>query len=224
MSVKIRLQRHGRKKSAFFHIVVADSRAPRNGRFIEKLGIYNPNTNPATIDLNFDSTLNWVQNGAVPSDTCRAILSYKGVMMKHHLLNGVKKGAHTEEQVEEKFQAWLTDKENRVEAKTSGLSDAKAAKRKADLEREAKISEERAVKIAEKNTPPADEVEEAPVAEEANETATEEPTAEAAAPAVEETVEEPKAEEKVEAPAEEKVEEPKAEAEAPAEEAKEEEK
>lgn len=224
MSVKIRLQRHGRKKSAFFHIVVADSRAPRNGRFIEKLGIYNPNTNPATIDLNFDSTLNWVQNGAVPSDTCRAILSYKGVMMKHHLLNGVKKGAHTEEQVEEKFQAWLTDKENRVEAKTSGLSDAKAAKRKADLEREAKISEERAAKIAEKNTPPADEVEEAPVAEEANETATEEPTAEAAAPAVEETVEEPKAEEKVEAPAEEKVEEPKAEAEAPAEEAKEEEK
>lgn len=225
MSVKIRLQRHGRKKSAFFHIVVADSRAPRNGRFIEKLGIYNPNTNPATIDLNFDSTLNWVQDGAVPSDTCRAILSYKGVMMKHHLLNGVKKGAHTEEQVEEKFNAWLADKENRVDAKSSGLSDAKAAKRKADLEREAKISQERAAKIAEKNTPPADEVVEAPAEEgsEATEAVVEETaTAEVEAPVAEEKVDAP-AEEAAPA-AEEKVEEPKAEADAPAEEAKEEEK
>jgi small subunit ribosomal protein S16 len=248
MSVKIRLQRHGRKKSAFFHIVVADSRAPRNGRFIEKLGIYNPNTNPATIDLNFDSTLNWVQDGAVPSDTCRAILSYKGVMMKHHLLNGVKKGAHTEEQAEEKFQAWLTAKTEKVTAKTESITSAKESKRMTDLAREAKISEERAAKIAEKNTPPADEVEEVAPAEEGTEAteavAEETATAEVEAPATEEKEEEPKAEEapeeeatpvaeeKAEEPkaeeaaptAEEKAEEPKAEAEAPAEEAKEEEK
>lgn len=198
MSVKIRLQRHGRKKSAFFHVVVADSRAPRNGRFIEKLGTYNPNTNPATIDLNFDSTLNWLQNGAVPTDTCRAILSYKGIMMKHHLLNGVKKGAHTEEQAEEKFQSWLKEKTDKVESKKSGLTEAQEAKRKADFEREAKISQERAAKIAERNAPPAEETE-APAeeGEEATaEAATEETaTAETEAPATEEVKEEPKAEE-----------------------------
>jgi len=249
MSVKIRLQRHGRKKSAFFHIVVADSRAPRNGRFIEKLGTYNPNINPAAINLNFDSTLNWIQQGAIPSDTCRAILSYKGVMMKHHLLNGVKKGAHTEEQVEEKFQAWLNAKTEKVVAKTESLSGAKETKRLADLAREAKISENRAAKIAEKNTPPAEEVVEEPT----NEVATEETTTEAvveettteavveetvtekveapveeATPVVEKKIEETKAE--VGTPAEEaaptadkkKAEEPKAEANAPAEEAKEE--
>lgn len=158
MSVKIRLQRHGRKKSAFFHIVVADSRAPRNGRFIEKLGIYNPNSNPATIDLNFDSTLNWVQNGAEPTDTCRAILSYKGVMMKHHLLNGVKKGALTAEQAEEKFTKWLDEKTNKIESKKTNVSGDKDSKRKADLEREAKVNAERAAKIAAKNSPIAEEV------------------------------------------------------------------
>lgn len=151
MSVKIRLQRHGRKKSAFFHIVVADSRAPRNGRFIEKLGIYNPNTNPATIDLNFESTLNWVQNGAEPSDTCRAILSYKGVLMKHHLLNGVKKGAITPEQVEEKFAAWEQEKTGKIESKSTSLTEAKQNKRTADLEREAKINEARQARIAERD-------------------------------------------------------------------------
>jgi small subunit ribosomal protein S16 len=153
MSVKIRLQRHGRKKAAFFHIVVADSRAPRNGRFIEKLGIYNPNTNPATIDLNFDSTLDWVQKGAIPTDTARAILSYKGVMMKHHLLSGVAKGALTAEQVEEKFAKWLDEKVTKVETKVSTVTGEKQSKRIADLEREAKISAERAAKIAAKNAP-----------------------------------------------------------------------
>ncbi len=232
MSVKIRLQRHGRKKSAFFHIVVADSRAPRNGRFIEKLGTYNPNINPAAINLNFDSTLNWIQQGAIPSDTCRAILSYKGVMMKHHLLNGVKKGAHTEEQVEEKFQAWLNAKTEKVVAKTESLSGAKETKRLADLAREAKISENRAAKIAEKNTPPAEEVVEEPT----NEVATEETTTEAVVEettteaVVEETTTEAVVEEtvteKVEAPVEEatpvvekKIEETKAEVGTPAEEA-----
>ena len=158
MSVKIRLQRHGRKKSAFFHIVVADGRAPRNGRFIEKLGIYNPNSNPATIDLNFESTLNWVQNGAQPSDTCRAILSYKGVMMKHHLLNGVKKGALTAEQAEEKFSKWLDEKANKIESKKTNVSGDKETKRKADQEREAKVNADRAAKIAAKNSPVAEEV------------------------------------------------------------------
>jgi small subunit ribosomal protein S16 len=174
MSVKIRLQRHGRKKAAFFHIVVADSRAPRNGRFIEKLGIYNPNTNPATIDLNFDSTLDWVQKGATPTDTARAILSYKGVMMKHHLLNGVAKGALTAEQVEEKFAKWLEEKTVKVETKVSTVSEVKQSKRMADLEREAKISAERAAKIAAKNAP---EV----VVEATEEAATEEGEVEAAA-------------------------------------------
>jgi small subunit ribosomal protein S16 len=98
MAVKIRLQRHGKKDAAFFHVVAADGRAPRDGAFIEKLGTYNPNTNPATIDLNFENTLKWLQNGAVPTDTCKAILSYKGIMMKKHLLEGVKKGALTEAQ------------------------------------------------------------------------------------------------------------------------------
>lgn len=163
MSVKIRLQRHGRKKSAFFHIVVADSRAPRNGRFIEKLGIYNPNSNPATIDLNFDSTLNWVQNGAEPTDTCRAILSYKGVMMKHHLLNGVKKGALTAEQAEEKFTKWLDEKTSKIESKKTNVSGDKQSRLKADLEREAKVNAERAAKIAAKNAP---QVEEAPAQDE----------------------------------------------------------
>lgn len=190
MSVKIRLQRHGRKKSAFFHIVVADSRAPRNGKFIEKLGSYNPNTNPATIDLNFESTLDWVQKGAVPTDTCRAILSYKGVMMKHHLLNGVSKGALTAEQAEEKFTAWLGQKSEKISNKENSLVEAKQTKRLADLEREAKISQERAAKIAERNAPV---VEEAPAEEATEETSEADET-------VENTVEETPA---ADAPAEE---------------------
>src|ERR1700745_1015675 len=103
MPVKIRLQRQGKKASAFFHIVIADGRAPRNGKFIEKIGTYNPNTNPATIDLNFDKALTWLNNGAQPTDTCRAILSYKGVMYKKHLQGGITKGALTEEQADAKF-------------------------------------------------------------------------------------------------------------------------
>ena len=107
MATKIRLQRYGKKGKAFFHIVAADSRAPRDGRFIEKLGVYNPHTDPATIDLNFDRTLNWLQTGAEMSDTARAILSYKGVLYKNHLINGIAKGALTEAQVEEKFSKWV---------------------------------------------------------------------------------------------------------------------
>ena len=110
MSVKIRLQRHGKKGKPFYWIVAADARAKRDGRYLEKLGTYNPNTNPATIDLNVDGAVKWLQNGAQPTDTARAILSYKGAMYKNHLLGGVRKGALTEEQVDEKFNAWVAEK------------------------------------------------------------------------------------------------------------------
>lgn len=186
MATRIRLQRHGKKGKAFFHIVAADARAKRDGKFIEKLGVYNPNTNPATIEIDFDRTLNWVQVGAEMTDTARAILSYKGVLYKNHLLNGIKKGALTEAQVEEKFSKWLEEKESKVNAKRDGLS-KDAEKAKADrLKAEAAVNEAKAKEIEAKNTP---EVEE--VAEEAAETTTEEaPAAEA-----EETTEEASSEE-----------------------------
>ena len=171
MATKIRLQRHGKKGKPFYYIVVADARAPRDGRFIERLGSYNPNTNPATIDINFDKTLDWVNNGAQPTDTCRAILSYKGVLYKKHLEGGVKKGALTDEQAAEKFQAWLDQKEGKISGKKDSLITAKQDARKAALAAEAKKKEERAAAIVAKNTPPAEETEvveeevEAPAAE-----------------------------------------------------------
>jgi small subunit ribosomal protein S16 len=169
--------------------VVADSRAPRDGRFTERLGSYNPNTNPATIDINFDKTLDWVNNGAQPTDTCRAILSYKGVLYKKHLQGGLKKGALTEEQVEEKFAAWLGQKEGKISGKKDNLTSAKEEAKKAALAAEAKKKEEKAAAIAAKYTPPAEEAEEteapaeeAPVAEApaADEAAPAEPEAESA--------------------------------------------
>ena len=165
MATKIRLQRHGKKGKPFYYIVVADSRAPRDGRFIERLGSYNPNTNPATIDINFDKTLDWVNSGAQPTDTCRAILSYKGVLYKKHLQGGLKKGALTEEQVESKFQEWLDQKDGKITGKKTGLVSAKEDARKAALAAEAKKKEEKAAAIAAKNAPPVEEVE-APAEEE----------------------------------------------------------
>ncbi len=184
MATKIRLQRHGKKGKPFYYIVVADSRAPRDGRFIERVGSYNPNTNPATIDINFEKTLDWVNDGAQPTDTVRAILSYKGVLYKKHLQGGVKKGALTEEQAEAKFAAWLEQKDGKITGKKSNLSSAKEEAKKAALIAEAKKKEDKAAVIAAKNAPPVEEVEEAPV-EETEEAApvaeaTEEPTAEAA--------------------------------------------
>ena len=153
MAVKIRLQRHGKKDSAFFHVVVADGRAPRDGKFIEKLGVYNPNTNPATIDINFDKTLNWVMKGAQPTDTCRAILSYKGVMLKKHLLDGVKKGALTEAQVEQKFNKWLQEKDGKISSKKDRLA-GDATKKKSDQKKAETASKEaKAAKIAAKVVP-----------------------------------------------------------------------
>jgi small subunit ribosomal protein S16 len=187
MATKIRLQRHGKKGKPFYYIVVADARAPRDGRFIERLGSYNPNTNPATIDINFDKTLDWVNNGAQPTDTCRAILSYKGVLYKKHLQGGLKKGALTEEQVDSKFQEWLDHKDNKITGKKDSLTTAKQDARKAALAAEAKKKEVRAAAIVAKNTPPVEEVEvaeeevEAPVAE----AETEAPAAEAETPAAE---------------------------------------
>ncbi|HPD94427.1 MAG: 30S ribosomal protein S16 [Bacteroidales bacterium] len=150
MPVKIRLSRHGRKKFAYYHIVVADSRAPRDGRFIERIGSYNPMTNPATIELNFDRALDWLQKGAQPTDTCRAILSYRGVLIKKHLLEGVKKGAMTQEQAEEKFQSWLTQKEAQIQAKVDSLAKSKVETTQKRVEEESKIREARAQEIAKK--------------------------------------------------------------------------
>ena len=180
MAVKIRLARHGKKGFAFYHIVAADSRAPRDGKFIEKLGTYNPNTNPATIDLNFERALDWLQKGAQPTDTCRAILSYKGVLYKKHLLGGVAKGAFTESDAEAKFNQWMNEKAGRIEAKTNKLaSDAKSAE-KARLVAEAKIKEDRAKALEEKKAAAEAAAKEAEEAAAAAETAEEAPAAESA--------------------------------------------
>ncbi len=205
MPVRIRLARHGRKHRAYYHIVAADSRAPRDGKFIERLGSYNPNTNPATIELNFDRALQWLQNGAQPSDSARAILSYKGVLMKKHLLEGVKKGAFDEAAAEQKFNEWMADKESKIQAKIDKLKAAKDSSVKEKLEAERKVNEARAQALAEKNAELAKEAEEAAKAEVEAETETEatvetETTAEA-----EKTTEEAPAEEK--APEEKKSEE-----------------
>ncbi|MFO7721235.1 MAG: 30S ribosomal protein S16 [Gillisia sp.] len=150
MPVKIRLQRHGKKGKPFYWIIAADSRAPRDGRYLDKIGIYNPNTNPATIELDVDGAVKWLQNGAQPTDTARAILSYKGVLLKNHLVGGVRKGALTEEQAEAKFQSWLDEKEGTVSAKKEGLSkEQEAAKQKAfELEKEANAKREAATNEA----------------------------------------------------------------------------
>jgi small subunit ribosomal protein S16 len=143
MPVKIRLQRHGKKGKPFYWIVAADARAKRDGKYLEKLGTYNPNTNPASIDLNVDASVQWLQNGAQPTDTARAILSYKGVMLKKHLLGGVVKGAFSEEEAEKKFQAWLEEKQAKIQAKADGLSKAEAEARAKALEAEKAVNEAR---------------------------------------------------------------------------------
>ncbi len=192
MSVKIRLQRHGKKGKPFFHIVVADARATRDGKFIEKLGTYNPVANPAIIDLNVDSAVKWLNNGAQPTDTARAILSYKGALYKKHLQGGVAKGAFDEAEAEKRFNAWLEGKEKQVLGKKDSLAKSKEDAKKAALEAEAKVNQARVdaaakaeadakaeaeAKLAEEKA--AEEAANAP-AEEAVAETTEEPTAEAA--------------------------------------------
>jgi small subunit ribosomal protein S16 len=189
MAVRIRLARKGRKKLAYYHIVVADSRSPRDGRYIEKIGKYNPLTNPATIELDFDKALGWLQNGAIPTETCRAILSYKGVLIKKHLLEGVRKGAFDEAEATKRFDEWMKKNQEKIDAKRSGLEKSKDERLIAMLAAEKKINEERAAKLAKKQadmvakaeaatkeetateeTQPAEEAEEAQ-AEKATETA-----------------------------------------------------
>ncbi len=143
MPVKIRLQRHGKKGKPFYWIVAADARAKRDGKFLEKLGVYNPNTNPATIDLNVDGAVKWLNNGAQPSDTAKRLLSYKGALIKHHLLGGVRKGALTIEQAEEKFNAWVLEKDAAVAAKVSGLTKDQEAEKAKALIAEKAVNEKR---------------------------------------------------------------------------------
>ncbi len=150
MATRIRLQRHGRKSYAFYSIVIADSRAPRDGKFIEKIGTYNPNTNPATVDLNFDAALAWVLKGAQPSDTVRNILSREGVYMKKHLLGGVAKGAFGEAEADAKFEAWKNNKQSGLAALKAKEDEAKKADAKARLEAEKKVNEAKAKVLAEK--------------------------------------------------------------------------
>ena len=205
MPVKIRLQRHGKKGKPFYWIVAADARSKRDGKYLEKLGTYNPNFNPAQIELNIDGTVKWLQNGAQPTDTAKSILSYRGVMLKNHLVGGVRKGALTEEQAEAKFQAWVEEKNAKVDAKKSDLVKAKEAEAVKQFEAEKATNEARIAAAA----PVVEEVieEAAPIVEEAAteeaapvEAVAEEAVAEEAAPveavAEEATPEAPATEEK----------------------------
>ena len=221
MPTKIRLQRRGKKGQPFYHIVIADGRAPRDGKFIEKIGTYNPLTKPADIDILFDRALYWLQSGAQPTDTVRTILSYKGIIYKNHLQKGVTKGALTQEQADAKFDAWLKDKEEKIASKVNESEQEKRGEAKKRLDAEKKISEDRAKDLAEKRMAElkAEEAEKVKAA-----TADAEETAEEGAETTGEVaVEEPKAETPVEeAKAETPVEEPKVEEEAKMEEVKEE--
>ena len=185
MAVKIRLARRGRKKLAMYDIVVADARAPRDGRFIEKIGTYNPNTNPATVNLNDAQALKWLMNGAQPTDTTQAILSHNGILLKKHLQVGVIKGAITQEQADAKLAAWIEEKANKVDAKKDGLSKKQAEAKAKALKAEKEANEKRVNAAAEA----AKALEAEAAAEEAVEETTEEVVAEVAAeetPAVEE--------------------------------------
>ena len=209
MSVKIRLQRHGKKQKPFYWIVAADARSKRDGKFLEKLGTYNPNTNPATIDLNLDQAVQWLHNGAQPTDTARAILSYKGALMKHHLDGGVRKGALTQEQADAKLAKWLEDKAGKVTAKKEGLTKAQEAEKAKALKAEKVANDKRAAAAVEAAKVEEEVAVEETVAEETPEVvaevAVEETTEDVAeeAPAVEETPAEEEAPEVVaeEAPA-----------------------
>lgn len=180
MPVKIRLQRHGKKGRPFYHIVASDSRAARDGKFIERLGSYNPNTNPATIEIDREKSITWLKNGAQPTDTARAILSYKGVLYMYHLNKGVAKGALTQEDADKKFEAWLSEKESKVQAKKDSLGRSKDDAKTKQMKHEQTVNEARikALIAAQEVTPAAEEAPaSAPAAEEAA-AAEETPTAE----------------------------------------------
>lgn len=206
MPVKIRLQRHGKKGKPFYWVVAADSRSKRDGRYLEKIGTYNPNTNPATIDIKIDRAVDWLQNGAQPTDTARNLLSETGALLKNHLVNGVRKGAHSEDDVETKFAAWVTEKESRQDVTKEKVAKAIADEKAKALAAEKEINEKRkadaqaaiaaAEAEAEAVAAEAQAEEAAAEAEAAEEAATEENSEEAQAEeaATEETAEEAAAE------------------------------
>lgn len=228
MPTKIRLQRRGKKGQAFYHIVIADGRAPRDGKFIERIGIYNPVAKPAEIELNFDKALDWLKKGAQPTDTVKAILAYKGVMYKNHLLKGVAKGAMTLEQADAKFQTWLDEKHLKISSKKNEMELSLKDEKKKRFAEEVKVNEAKAAAIAKKlNKLRLDEAAQAAEARAAAEAAvapvvTEVEEVEEVADTVEAPVEEVAAEpvaETVAEPVAETAAEPVAETEAPAEEA-----
>jgi small subunit ribosomal protein S16 len=190
MPAKIRLQRHGKKGQPFYHIVVADSRAPRDGKFIEKLGTYNPLTNPAQINIKFDRALYWYSVGAQPTDTARSLLSKTGVMMKYHLMRGVQKGAMTEEQAEIKFQNWMKEKEAKAANLVKANEEKARGEKKTRLEAEKQVNEARAAELAKKRLAEL-EAKKAAEAEAAAEAAAEEAPAEEAPAAEAEATEAP---------------------------------
>jgi small subunit ribosomal protein S16 len=211
MAVRLRLQRHGRKQRPYYYVVAADARAPRDGRFIERLGSYDPTTQPATIELNVDAAVKWLQVGAEPTDTVRAILSYRGAMYKNHLLTGVRKGAFDLEEAERRFQNWMSDKDAKISGHSDSIKAARQAERDKALDAERAVNEKRrqeteavAAAIAAEEAAAAAEVANAAAAAAAAKAEAEAPAAEVEAPAAE-----------VEAPAAE-TEAPAAEAEAPA--------
>ncbi len=183
MSVKIRLQRHGKKGKPFYWVVAADARSKRDGKYLEKIGTYNPNTNPATIELDVDSAVRWLHNGAQPTDTAKAILSYKGALLKHHLDGGIRKGALTQEQADAKLATWLEAKDSKVVAKKDGLSTSKADAKAKAIEAEKKVNADRvaAAKKADADAIAASEAENAEAEVASEETATEENNEEAQA-------------------------------------------
>ena len=184
MPVKIRLQRFGKKGKPFYHIVIADGRAPRDGKFIEKIGSYNPVTQPATIEIDIDKAVDWLDKGAQPTDTVRAMLSYKGILYKRHLMKGVAKEAFTEQEAEARFQAWVAEKEAKIQKAKSSLDEADRNAKKAIMDAEIKVNEERAAEIAKRKADAIEEkVAEAQAANAETEAAAEE------APATEENTE-----------------------------------
>ena len=188
MPVKIRLQRHGKKGKPFYWVVAADARSKRDGRYLEKIGTYNPNSNPATVDINIDQAVKWLENGAQPTDTAKTLLSYRGILLKHHLNGGVRKGAFSEEEAEKRFTAWLEEKQAKIQAKVEGLSKAEATALAERLAAEKEVNEKRIAAQQAAEAPaeePAAEGEEVPAAEAAHEAEAEAPATEKA-PAAEE--------------------------------------
>jgi len=179
MPVRIRLQRHGKKGKPFFWIVAADGRAKRDGRYLEKIGTYNPNTNPAKVELDVDKAVKWLENGAQPSDTARTLLSYRGAMFKHHLNGGVKKGAFSQEEADKRLATWLEEKQAKIQAKIDGLDKTNANDLAQRLEAEKAVNQKRIDDLT--AAPEAEQAEKGNTAEAVAETATETATEEAAA-------------------------------------------